>query len=115
MNDRSGSWVTDFPAEIMVSDPTGIILEMNASAEAVFETDGGRNLLGKHVLSCHPEPARTKLAGMMEKQIMNVYFNTEKGEKRFFFQSPWYRDGRFAGFVEISFEVPGDIPHFIRE
>jgi transcriptional regulator with PAS, ATPase and Fis domain len=115
MKDLTGHWVSDFPAEIMVTDTTGIILEMNACAEVIFDADGGRRLLGKDVLACHPEPARTKLAGMMEKQIMNVYFNTEKGEKRFFFQSPWYRDGRFAGFVEISFKVPGEIPHFIRE
>lgn len=115
MKDLTGCWVTDFPAEIMVTDTTGFILEMNASAETIFDADGGRRLLGKDVLSCHPESARIKLAGMMEKQKMNMYFNTEKGEKRFFFQSPWYRDGRFAGFVEISFEVPGEIPHFIRE
>jgi hypothetical protein len=52
---------------------------------------------------------------MLENQTANAYFNTENGEKRFFFQSPWYQDGRYAGFVEISFHVPEIIPHFIRE
>jgi hypothetical protein len=45
----------------------------------------------------------------------NAYFNTENDEKRFFFQSPWYKDGQYAGLVEISFRVPEEIPHFIRE
>jgi hypothetical protein len=30
------------------------------------------------------------------------------------YQSPWYRDGQYAGFVEISLEIPFDMPHFIR-
>ena len=68
-----------------------------------------------NVLACHPEPSRSKLEGMLDKQTANAYFNTENGEKRFFFQSPWYKEGRYAGFVEISFEVPENIPHFIRE
>jgi hypothetical protein len=25
------------------------------------------------------------------------------GEKHFIFQSPWYKEGQYAGFVEISF------------
>ncbi len=110
-----GDWVIELPAGIMVCDSGGIILEMNAQAEALFAEDGGRGLLGKNVLACHPQPALGKLEGMLEKQTANSYFNTENGEKRFFFQSPWYKEGHYAGFVEISFEVPEEIPHFIRE
>jgi transcriptional regulator with PAS, ATPase and Fis domain len=110
-----GPWVKELPAEITVCDSDGIILEMNAEAESIFAADGGRGLLGTNMLDCHPHPARGKLEGMLEKQTANFYFNTENGEKRFFIQSPWYKDGRYAGFVEISFEVPQEIPHFIRE
>ena len=109
------AWVEELPAEVMVCDTNGTILEMNNEAEVLFEDDGGRGLLGANVLACHPEPSRSKLEGMLEKQTTNSYFNTENGEKRFFFQSPWYKEGRYAGFVEISFEVPENIPHFIRE
>jgi PAS domain-containing protein len=110
-----GHWVKEFPAEIMVCDTDGTILEMNARAEALFAEDSGRGLLGTNVLDCHPEPALGKLEGMLKEQAANSYFNTENGEERFFFQSPWYKEGRYAGFVEISFEVPEEIPHFIRE
>ena len=113
MND--GPWVKELLAEIMVCDSGGIILEMNDHAEALFAGDGGSSLIGVNVLDCHPDPAFTKLEGMLESQSANCYFNTEKGEKRFFFQSPWYLGGRYSGFVEISFSVPEKIPHFIRE
>jgi hypothetical protein len=108
-------WVKEFPAEVMVCDTDGTVLEMNTQAEALFAEDGGRILLSSNLLDCHPEPSRLKLEGMLENQITNSYFSTAKGEKRFFFQSPWYMEGRYAGFVEISFEVPEKIPHFIRE
>ena len=111
----NGAWVKELPSEIMVCDPDGLILEMNAGAEALFAEDGGRRLLGTNLLGCHPAPALDKLEGMLEKQISNAYFNTENCLKYFFFQSPWYKDGRYAGFVEISFRVPEKIPHFIRE
>jgi transcriptional regulator with PAS, ATPase and Fis domain len=108
------AWVKELPAEVMVCDTEGIILEMNASAETLLADDGGLSLLGSNVLDCHPEPSRTKLAELMEKQVGNVYYSTEDGKKRFVFQSPWTQDGRYAGFVEISFVVPDDIPHFVR-
>jgi transcriptional regulator with PAS, ATPase and Fis domain len=111
----SGGWVKEFPAEVMVCDGSGTILEMNAEAEALFATDGRRDLLGRNVLDCHPQPSRNKLEGMLARQAANSYFSTENGQKRFFYQSPWYQNGRYAGHVEISFEVPEEIPHFVRE
>ena len=110
MND----WVRELPAEVMVSDTQGTILEMNTEAKTLFAEDGGGGLLGTNVLACHPEPSRTKLEGMMERHLSNAYYNTEEGEKRFFYQSPWFKDGQYAGFVEFSFPVPDQIPHFIR-
>jgi transcriptional regulator with PAS, ATPase and Fis domain len=110
-----GPWVKKFPAEVMVCDSDGIILAMNNHAEALFADDGGSDLLGRNVLDCHPDPAFKTLEGMLENRSTNCYFNTGHGEKRFIFQSPWYTDGRYSGFVEISFMVPANIPHFIRE
>jgi hypothetical protein len=111
----NGDWVKELPAEVMVCDPDGLILEMNAEAALLFAADGGRSLLGRNVLECHPDPSRRKLEVMLEEQTANAYFNTENGEKRFFLQSPWYQRGRYAGFVEISLAVPEEIPHFIRK
>ena len=38
----------------------------------------------------------------------------KNGIKKLIYQSPWYRDGQYAGFVELSLEIPFDMPHFIR-
>jgi transcriptional regulator with PAS, ATPase and Fis domain len=107
-------WVRLIPAEIMVTSTTGSILEMNKAADELFKAEGGHQLLGKNVLDCHPEPAREKLTGMMLTHTPHAYYNTENGEKRFFFQSPWYQKGLYEGFVEVSFPVPDQIPHFLR-
>ena len=111
----NGLWVKELPGEIMVCDSSGIVLAMNNHADELFAGDGGRDLLGTNVLDCHPDPAFGKLKGMLEDQSANCYFNTENGEKRLFFQAPWYLGGRYSGYVEISFAVPENIPHFIRE
>ncbi len=114
MSTAEYEWVEEFPGEILVCDRQGILLEMNAEAEELFKAEGGTALLGTNVLDCHPEPSRTKLIDMLKNQISNAYTNHENSQKRFFFQAPWTKDGIFAGFVEISFEVPEAIPHFIR-
>ncbi len=108
------TWMRELPAEVMICDPQGIVLAMNTAAEALFASDGGADLLGTNLLECHPQESRAKLEEMMAGQTPNALFNRENGEKRFFFQSPWYRDGQYAGFIEISFPVPEQIPHFKR-
>jgi transcriptional regulator with PAS, ATPase and Fis domain len=110
-----GGWVRELQAEVMTCDREGIILEMNDQAELLFAGDGGRCLVGQNVLDCHPEPARSKLAAMLMQPVTNAYLETENGEKRFFFQAPWYRQGTHAGCVEISFEVPENIPNYIKD
>jgi hypothetical protein len=30
-------------------------------------------------------------------------------------QTPWLKDGRYAGFVEMSLEIPAQMPHFVRD
>lgn len=107
-------WVAALHAEVLVCDATGTILAVNREAERLFAGEGGSGLLGTNVLDCHPEPSRTKLAGMLEQQLTNAYTSTEKGETRFFFQAPWFREGQYAGFVELSFPVPDGLPHFVR-
>ncbi len=108
-------WVKAFPAAVTVCDAEGRILEMNGRSAETFEKDGGAKLIGANVLDCHPEPSRTKLKGMLESGLTNVYTIEKKGVKKLIYQSPWYEEGRYAGFVEISFEIPRDMPHFIRD
>ncbi len=112
---RVGKWTKEFPAAITVCDSDGRIRELNERAAEVFAADGGRKLIGRNVLDCHPEPARTKLDGMLKDGRSNVYTIRKNGKKKLILQSPWYRKGRYSGFVEISIEIPEVMPHFDRD
>jgi hypothetical protein len=110
MNDNT-NWARELPAAVTVCDRNGVILEMNNKAMSTFSGD----LVGRNVLDCHPEPARTKLAGLLATGKSNVYTIEKEGIKKLIYQSPWYKDGEFAGLVEISFELPESLPHFRRD
>jgi len=114
MKKADNSWVKEFPGAVTVCDPDGIIIEMNDKAAYVFEEDGGRLLIGKNVFDCHPEPARSELAGLMQAQKRNIYTIEKNGIKKLIYQSPWYHEGQYAGFIEISIEIPFEMPHFVR-
>jgi transcriptional regulator with PAS, ATPase and Fis domain len=107
-------WIKEFPAAITVCDAEGIILEMNDRAAKTFESDGGYALIGRSMLDCHPLPARTKTEHLLAAHEKNVYTIEKNGIKKLIYQSPWYKDGQYAGFVELSLEIPFDLPHFIR-
>ena len=107
-------WVKEFPGDITVCDPRGIILEMNDKAVRSLEVEGGRKLIGSNLLDCHPEPARSKLVGMLAACQTNIYTIEKKGIKKLIYQTPWYQNGVYAGFLELSLEIPFDMLHFIR-
>jgi PAS fold len=108
-------WTKEVPFAVTVADANGVILEMNDSAAVTFEKDGGRELVGKNVLDCHPEPARTQLEAMLLNGTSNIYTIEKNGVRKMIVQTPWRAQGKFAGLVELSIELPQEIPHFVRE
>ena len=108
------SWAKEFSGAITVCDRDGIILEMNDKSAKVFEEDGGKQLIGTNLLDCHPEPARIKLEKLMETQQVNVYTIEKNGVKKLIYQTPWYQDGKYSGFIEMALEIPFQMPHFVR-
>lgn len=106
----SFDWVKEYPGAVTVCDTHGIILFMNDRSIQVF----GRSLVGENVLACHPEPARGKLEELLRTQAANTYTIEKNGRKKLVHQSPWYEDGAFKGLVELSFEIPDNMPHFVR-
>jgi transcriptional regulator with PAS, ATPase and Fis domain len=107
--------VEELPGGITVCDSKGIILELNAKAVENFRDEGGRKLVGTNLLDCHPEPALTKLKQLMDNQQVNVYTTEKDGVRKLIVQSPWYKTGKYSGFVELSLVIPGEIPHIIRD
>ena len=108
------AWIEEFPGSITVCDRAGIILEMNAKSAETFKKEGGKDLIGSNLLDCHPEAARAKLEKMMETRQANVYTIEKKGVKKLVYQTPWYQDGKYMGFVELIVEIPFQMPHFVR-
>jgi hypothetical protein len=112
---RDMEWTREFPAAITLCDTNGIVLELNDRACESFAADGGRDLIGKNILDCHPEPSRTKLTELLRTGSANVYTIEKNGVKKLIYQSPWYVDGRYAGLVELSLPLPAELPHFVRD
>jgi len=104
----------EVPFAITVCDKNGIILEMNEKSELTFANDGGRDLIGKSLLDCHPEDARRQILDMINKESTNVYTIEKKGVRKLIYQCPWYQDGKFGGLVELSLEIPVEMPNFVR-
>jgi hypothetical protein len=108
------AWLKEFPGGVMVCDPDGIILEMNDRSAKTYAADGGLALIGKNVLDCHPEPARGKLERILDDHQPNIYTIEKNGVKKLIYQSPWFVNGQYAGFMEMSLEIPFEMPHFVR-
>lgn len=107
-------WIKEFNCAITVCDTNGIIIAMNDKSVEIFKDDGGLELIGKNLFDCHPEPSRTKLKQMVEQQKENVYTIEKNGKKKLIYQSPWYEKKIYKGFVELSLEIPFEMPHFKR-
>jgi hypothetical protein len=108
-------WTSEFPGAVTVCDRKGVILEMNDRSAKTFEQDGGRALVGTNLLDCHPEPSRGKVADLLANPRVNAYTIEKRGVRKLIYQAPWFRDGEAQGLVELSLEIPAEMPHFVRE
>ncbi|MCU0241279.1 MAG: PAS domain-containing protein [Vicinamibacteria bacterium] len=109
------NWMDGIDAAITVCDGDGVIVAMNEASALAFEKDGGRALIGRNLLDCHPEPARTKLVELLSERRSNTYTIEKNGKQRLIHQTPWFEKGEFRGLVEISLPIPFAMPHFVRD
>ena len=103
------------PYAVTICDKDGKILEMNDKSAATFARHGGADLIGHSLLDCHPEPARQKLLGLLENHNVNAYTIEKEGQKKLIYQSPWFENGEFMGYIELSLVLPDEMPHYIRK
>lgn len=107
-------WFENLPCSVTVCDSDYRILYLNGRSAEVNAADGGKALIGKSLLDCHPPEAQEKLRRVMASGQPNVYTIEKKGVRKIIYQSHWRREGQIVGLVEITFELPADIPHFVR-
>jgi len=114
-NPTSSEWVATYPAEIMVCNTTGTILEMSDVAIQIYEKEGGAELIGKNVFDHHQEPAKNNLMAVAN-QRRHVIYTTEKGGlKKLVSIAPWYREGEYAGFALIVLDLPENTPNINKD
>lgn len=102
------------PFAVTICDREGVILYMNAKSAQTFAACGGYELIGKNLTDCHPEPAKSKLLGLLGNHETNAYSIEKNGIKKLIYQVPWYENGDFGGYIELSLPLPAVLPHFIR-
>ncbi len=105
-------WADDVNCAVTVCDAGGVILYMNRRAREVFASHG--DLVGKNLFGCHSEASRAKIRHMLATGESNAYTISKNGQRKVIYQTPWRREGRVAGMVEISMVVPEEMPHYVR-
>jgi transcriptional regulator with PAS, ATPase and Fis domain len=108
------AWIDQLPVAVTVTDADGTITAMNARSCEAFAADGGAALIGRNLFDCHPEPARSKTEALYASRQPNHYTISKNGQRKIIHQLPWFANGAFAGFVEISIPIPETLPHFVR-
>jgi transcriptional regulator with PAS, ATPase and Fis domain len=116
-NDRTSTfaWLDGIEVAATVCDCEGVCLYMNERASQIFAKDGGRALIGRNLLDCHPEPARSRFAAQLATPAPNSYTIEKSGIRKLIHQIPWYKDGSVSGVVELSLVLPEALPHFVRD
>lgn len=116
MAGKSGlEWLEELPCSVTICDKKYKILYMNERAAEASMEDGGKALIGKNLMDCHPPKARAKLRKVMASGRPNVYAIVKRGKKKLVYQCHWKNAGKVAGLAEFSFELPAEVPSFVRD
>jgi len=111
---NSMSYLDEVDIAVTICNVEGIIVYMNQKSAKTFADDGGFDLIGKSLIDCHPEPARSKLLDLLSSPRKNAYTIEKSGVKKMIYQLPWIEKGTFKGLIELSLPLPAEIPHFKR-
>lgn len=112
---RIPEMTNELPFAITVCDADGTILYMNDRSISTFQKYGGTEIIGTSLFLYHHGPAGIKLRELLETAGNNAYTIEKNGIKKLIYQSPWYKEEKFAGLIELSLEIPMEMPHFVRQ
>jgi len=110
-----GLWVNTFPAEIMVCDPQGVILEMSETAIALYQRSGGAQMIGRNVFDHHKEPSRSQVRDIIARRETMIYTTEKGGQKKLVCISPWQKAGEYAGFVLLVLDLPAEMMNICKD
>ena len=92
-------WADGMNCAVTVCDTEGVILYMNEKARATYIRHG--NLIGSNLFGCHEGGS-------------NAYTIEKQGVRKMIYQTAWRTGDKVGGLVEISMEIPAEMPHYIR-
>lgn len=107
-------WTKSFSAAVTICNKEGVITYMNDRAAEIFADDGGYNLIGKNLFDCHSKMSNDRIKEILETGNPNIYSIEKNGKKKLIYQAPQIENNEIAGIVELSIEIPFDMPHHIR-
>lgn len=106
-------WANEMNCGITVCDRNCNIIYMNEKAKKIFAKYG--ELIGKNLMDCHKtERAIETIKRLLVEGGSNSYTINKQGVRKMIYQTAWHQNGEIAGLVEISMEIPQEIPHYIR-
>lgn len=106
-------WADEVDCAVTVCDTEGVILYMNEKARATFAKYG--DLIGRNLFDCHSERSREMIRRMLATGGTNAYTIEKQGVRKMIYQTAWKEHGEIRGLVEISMEIPCEMPHYIRK
>ncbi len=106
-------WADEVDCAVTVCDTEGVILYMNEKARATFAKHD--DLIGRNLFDCHSERSREMIRRMLATGGTNAYTIEKQGVRKMIYQTAWKEHGEIRGLVEISMEIPCEMPHYIRK
>jgi hypothetical protein len=111
----ASEWIATYPAEIMVCDADGIILEMSDVSVQIYEKEGGAKMIGRNVFDHHAELPRRQILNVVNQRKHVIYTTEKDGQKKLVSIAPWYREDVYAGFALIVLDLPEKIPNIVKD
>ena len=106
-------WAEEIGCGVTVSDLDSVVIYQNKRARKIFESYG--NLIGKNLKDCHGAKSWEMIQRFLETGESNSYTIEKNGVKKLIHHTPMMKDGKSAGLVEFSIEIPFEMPHFVRK
>ena len=103
------SWADELDCAVTLCDTQGIVRYQNDRSVAVNGDARGQSLF-----PCHNERSRAIIRRLLDEGGRNVYTIEKRGIRKLIYQTVWREAGEVCGLAEFSMEIPGEMPHYIR-
>lgn len=105
-------WAKEVSFAVTICDCEGYVLYMNDKAKATFAKSG--DVIGKNLKDCHSPRSWEIILDLLATGRHNMYTIDKAGLKKLIYQTPWYKDGKLGGLVEISIVLDENMPNYVR-